>query len=235
MLKQLLDDNRIFSALVCVLVFIAGGLLYLQSVKQKSRRAVQRTQEIVTQRQTPQTGEVAPQSAPGGHYHPDGTYHVGPHEVERPPSATGETGTPRGVETGVSAGTAIPPASEASATASESKLDPQTQLKVDKLYAEAERLSAEADTWSSKLYAESQELQKRIAAEKAEIAKARAMLSDPNVNKAIYKAFQDALDAKVRATNDETIRLNDLYIQNRERRAEAIRLRGEARALEGKQ
>ena len=53
MLKQLLDDNRIFSALVCVLVFIASGLLYLQTVKQKGRRAVQHTQENVQQMQTP--------------------------------------------------------------------------------------------------------------------------------------------------------------------------------------
>ncbi len=87
MLKQLLADNRIFSALVCVLVFIAGGLLYLQTVKQKSRRDVQRTQEIVTQRQSPQP-QTQPVETGGGHYHPDGTYHVGPHKAETPSVST---------------------------------------------------------------------------------------------------------------------------------------------------
>ena len=82
MFKQLLSDNRIFGAMVCVLVFIAGGLIYLQTVKHQATQDIQRTQKIVEQRSTPQTGEVAPQLAPGGHYHPDGTYHVGPHETE---------------------------------------------------------------------------------------------------------------------------------------------------------
>ncbi len=87
MLKQLLADNRIFSALVCVLVFIAGGLLYLQSVKQKGRRDVQRTQEIVTQRQSPQP-QTQPVETGGGHYHLDETYHVGPHKAETPSVST---------------------------------------------------------------------------------------------------------------------------------------------------
>ena len=87
MLKQLLSDNRIFTAAVCLLVFIAGGLLYLQTVKQEGRRAVQRTQEIVEQRQTPQP-QTQPAETGGGHYHPDGTYHVGPHEAETPAVST---------------------------------------------------------------------------------------------------------------------------------------------------
>lgn len=49
MLKQLLSDNRLFSALVCVLVFIAGGLIYLQTVKHQTTQDIQRTQKIVEQ------------------------------------------------------------------------------------------------------------------------------------------------------------------------------------------
>ncbi len=85
MLKQLLSDNRIFGAMVCVLVFIAGGLIYLQTVKRQATQDIQRTQEIVEQRQTP---KIEGQPAPGGHYHPDGTYHVGPHEAETPSVST---------------------------------------------------------------------------------------------------------------------------------------------------
>ena len=96
MLKQLLDDNRIFSALVCVLVFIASGLLYLQTLKHQAKRDVQRTQENVQQMQTPQP-QTQPAETGGGHYHPDGTYHVGPHDAHTPPAtttpATPQTGT----------------------------------------------------------------------------------------------------------------------------------------------
>ena len=90
MFKQLLSDNRLFIPAVCLLVFIAGGLIYLIVVKSHARRDVQRTQKIVAQRSNPQTGEIEPQPAPGGHYHADGTYHVGSHE---PPQTTGSPPT----------------------------------------------------------------------------------------------------------------------------------------------
>ena len=241
MLKQLLSDNRIFSASVCVIVFIAGGLLYLQVVKRQARHDVQRTQDIIEQHSNPQTGEVDPQPAPGGHYHPDGTYHVGPHEAETPPTVTGETEAPRRVEPGVSPSApgvltpGTPHLTPVPEAASKRTLDPQTQLKVDKLYAEAERLSAEADMSSNKLYAESQELQKKLRAFKAENASIHTMPRNTPEEKQALKAFRDALDKKMRALNAETIRLNDLYIQNGERRDEAMRLRAEARALGGTQ
>ena len=81
MFKQLFSDNRIFIAAVCLLVFLAGGLIYLIVVKSHARRDVQRTQKIVEQLQTPKTER---QPAPGGHYHADGTYHVGSHETHAP-------------------------------------------------------------------------------------------------------------------------------------------------------
>ena len=77
MFQRFLSDNRIFGAIICVLVFIVGSLLYLQSVKRESRRNVQHPQEIVQQKQTPTT-EGQPASG-GGHFHADGTWHAQPH------------------------------------------------------------------------------------------------------------------------------------------------------------
>ena len=82
MFKQLLSDNRLFTAAVCLLVFIAGGLLYLQTVKQEANRDVQRTQEIVKQQLPPKT-EAKPlppgETAETGHWHGD-VWHTGRHD-----------------------------------------------------------------------------------------------------------------------------------------------------------
>lgn len=83
MFKQLFSNNRIFGAIVCVIVFVAGGLLYLNAVKRQAARDVQRTQETVKQLQTPKT-ETRPQNpivseTPQGHVHADGTFHAEPH------------------------------------------------------------------------------------------------------------------------------------------------------------
>ena len=93
MFKQLLSDKRIFGAIVCVIVFVAGGLLYLNAVKQKAARDVQRTQETITQQQTPKT-EAQPQNpivseTEHGHTHADGTFHAQPHEVSDTPTEGG--------------------------------------------------------------------------------------------------------------------------------------------------
>ena len=82
MFKQLLSDNRIFIAAVCLLVFIAGGLLYLQTVKQEATRDVQRTQEIVKQQLPPKTEAKPPppgETAETGHWHGD-VWHTGRHD-----------------------------------------------------------------------------------------------------------------------------------------------------------
>lgn len=98
MFKQLFSDNRLFIAVFCLLVFIAGGLLYLQVVKQEGRRAVQRTQEIVRQQQPPKTDSqpATPKPPPpgetaeSGHWHGD-VWHAEPHATERVDLPTGET------------------------------------------------------------------------------------------------------------------------------------------------
>ena len=87
MFKKLLSDNRIFGAIVCVLVFIAGGLLYVQFVQRQASRDIQRTQDILEQRDTPQTGEAEPQTEAGGHFHADGTWHAEPHAPATPKPA----------------------------------------------------------------------------------------------------------------------------------------------------
>ena len=88
MFKQLLSDNRIFGGVICVLVFIAGGLIYLQVVKSQANLDIQRTQDRFQQRENPQAGEAETETTPGGHYHPDGTYHAGAHEKHTPSAST---------------------------------------------------------------------------------------------------------------------------------------------------
>ena len=88
MLKQLFSDNRIFIAAVCLLVFVAGGLLYLQTVKQEANREVQRTQEMLQQKQLPKIQTEAKPPPPGetaesGHWHGD-VWHAEPHETHAP-------------------------------------------------------------------------------------------------------------------------------------------------------
>ena len=93
MFKQLLSNNRIFGAILCVVVFVAGGLLYLNAVKRQAARDIQRTQETVKQLQTPKTPktEVQPQNpivseTEQGHIHADGTFHAEPHAPKEPPA-----------------------------------------------------------------------------------------------------------------------------------------------------
>ena len=81
MFKQLLSNTPLFGALLCVIVFIVGGLLYLQFVQRQAARDLQRTQDIPEQRDNPQKAETEPQTTTGGHLHDDGTFHADPHET----------------------------------------------------------------------------------------------------------------------------------------------------------
>ena len=126
MFKRLLSDNRLFYGLVCLLVFIAGGVIYLQVVKSHARRDVQRTQKSVKQRYTPQTGEAEPQSAEGGHYHSDGTYHVGSHESETPSATPPTTPQPTQSREAVNVAQVRPPVPDVAAATPSQQPSPQT-------------------------------------------------------------------------------------------------------------
>ena len=92
MLNRVLSNNRVFGAVVCVLVFIAAGLLYLQSAKREVARDVPPLRETVKPQQPPRTGAQPPEASQGGHFHEDGAWHAGPHEIPetRSPGASPE-------------------------------------------------------------------------------------------------------------------------------------------------
>ena len=75
MLNRLLSQNRIFIALVLALVFVASGLLYLNTVKRQATRDIQRPQARVNAPKPPPPGETAE----SGHWHGD-VWHAEPHE-----------------------------------------------------------------------------------------------------------------------------------------------------------
>ncbi|MXY29203.1 hypothetical protein F4Y59_13720 [Candidatus Poribacteria bacterium] len=79
MFHRLLSKNRFFMALVLVLVFVASGLLYLNTVKRQATRDIQSTQERVNAPKPPPPGETAE----SGHWHGD-VWHAEPHEAHTP-------------------------------------------------------------------------------------------------------------------------------------------------------
>ena len=217
---------------VFLIAIVMVGLYVLQTRTEKVPIKIYKTTEVEkpTQPQAP-VGDTSQ----GGHFHEDSTWHAGPHadpeahsrdastQPAFPDAPTETSGTHAEGDQGSTAeGVQIPV-----------KLDPETQKKVDALIKQADALSEEAGVWSDKLYAESQGLLKEVEAIRAENAKRREMGRDPTVDEATYKAFDEALDARVRAQNAEAIRLNDLHIQTVGLWKEAMRLRTEARKLQG--
>ena len=224
MLKQLLSDNRIFTAVVCLLVFIAGGLLYLQTVKQEASRDIQRTQEIVKQRYTPQTGEVAPPTAPGGHYHPDGMYHVGSHEAETPSATTPtnpQTGaTPADITARIWTGKPLREVSSPDSLSPEERK--ARDAKIQKLIAEykaLKRVSQPLTTQAMKLNDETlltiMPKQDAIRAEQAAVRadtslsaeEKERLTADLDKQYDALMAVRDANREKSQALNEEAIRL----------------------------
>ncbi|MDE0424271.1 MAG: hypothetical protein OXN25_05340 [Candidatus Poribacteria bacterium] len=76
MFNRLLSKNRVFIALVLAVVFVASGLLYLNTVNRQATRDIQRTQERVNAPKPPPPGETAE----SGHWHGD-EWHAEPHET----------------------------------------------------------------------------------------------------------------------------------------------------------
>ena len=177
MFNRLLSQNRIFIVLVLVLVFVASGLLYLNTVKRQADRDLQRTQERLNAPKPPPPGETAE----SGHWHGD-VWHVEPHETEVP--ERDDSAESASVPATTIAPSAVAPSQPLipSQTVPSVKLDPETQARVDALLEEAEALSAEADEWSNKLYfVDTAAILKEAAELKAEIAKRREMRRDPNI------------------------------------------------------
>ena len=144
MLKRVLSKNRIFGAVVCVLVFIAAGLLYIQSAKRKVARDVPPLRETAKPQQPPQTGAQPPGTAQGGHWHADGTYHAEPHVEGGTPgtSATAETATTPSQKRGEPPQTTEPQATS-EATGVSQQL-PKTQVKDPKTGYTPEQAAAVA-------------------------------------------------------------------------------------------
>ena len=91
MFKQLLSDNRIFGALVCVIVFVAGGLLYLNAVKRQAAQEpikIYKPVAVETKPKPPPPGASA-----NGHWHGD-EWHDAPHEPQETAPAAPVVVTP---------------------------------------------------------------------------------------------------------------------------------------------
>ena len=95
MLKRIFSNNRVFGAVVCVLVFIAAGLLYLQSANRDVARDVPPLRETVKPQQPPQGDNPST----GGHFDEDGTWHGEPHTTPVPPAEAQPIELPFSVET----------------------------------------------------------------------------------------------------------------------------------------
>ncbi len=82
MFKQLFSNDRILGVLVCVLVFIAAGLLYLIRVKSEALRDVQRLQ-------TPETDAPPASAKPSAPGEPreSGPWHAAEQAGQEPPTA----------------------------------------------------------------------------------------------------------------------------------------------------
>ncbi|MDE0425437.1 MAG: hypothetical protein OXN25_11250 [Candidatus Poribacteria bacterium] len=90
MLNRLLSKNRVFMALVLAVVFVASGLLYLNTVNRQATRDIQRTQERVNAPKPPPPGETAE----SGHWHGD-EWHAEPHEpIEVSEGQVSQSSTP---------------------------------------------------------------------------------------------------------------------------------------------
>ena len=87
MLKSLFSNRLFLGALAFFVLMIVGGTLYLRHIKRQGQIELERTQERLKQweAQQKQTEKVPEgDTAQGGHFHADGTWHPGPHETEAP-------------------------------------------------------------------------------------------------------------------------------------------------------
>ena len=88
MFKDLFSNRLFIGALAFFVLIVGGGLLYLQHVKRQTAEELVRTQERIqalTEKQSPTAEAPVGDTAQGGHFHEDGTFHTGPHVNASPP------------------------------------------------------------------------------------------------------------------------------------------------------
>ena len=221
-----------FPLTVFIVAIVGVGFYYLQT-RSPEKDPIMIIKPVEVEKPKAEVNEG--DTSQGGHFHEDGTWHPGSHADHEAHSRDASTQPASPDAPTETSGTHAEggQGSTVEGVQAPVKLDPETQKKVDALYKQADALSEEAGVWSDKLYARVQENRKTREALRVEKKKVREMRSDPNVEKATYTAFQNAVDAKARALKSDTIWLNDQYIQNRERWEGAMRLRAEARRLQG--
>lgn len=221
-----------FPLTVFIVAIVGVGLYYLQT-RSPEKDPIMIIKPVEVEKPKAEVNEG--DTSQGGHFHEDGTWHPGTHadpEAHSRDASTQPASPDAPTET---SGTHAEGGHGSTAEGIQTpvKLDPETEKKVDALYKQADALSEEAGIWSDKLYAESQKFQKENEEVKVEAERISKIISDPSVDQQTVKALIDALDAKARAANAEAIRLNDLHIQTVGLWKEAMRLRAEARRLQG--
>ncbi len=90
MLRDLFRNRLFIGALVFFVLMVVSGTLYLRHNERQGQIELERTQERLKQweaqqKQTPKVPEG--DTSQDGHFHADGTFHVGPHETEVQPQS----------------------------------------------------------------------------------------------------------------------------------------------------
>ena len=143
MFHRLLSKNRFFMALVLVLVFVASGLFYLNTVKRQATRDIQSTQERVNAPKPPPPGETAE----SGHWHGD-EWHAEPDApVEVSEAEVSEPATPAEL-TDVQGGSSPVAPVNAETTAQGQESSPPTRTPQEE--AEIQRRWREWQAWTKK-------------------------------------------------------------------------------------
>lgn len=94
MLKSLFSNRLFLGVLAFFVLMIVGGTLYLRHIKRQGQIELERTQERLKQweAQQKQTEKVPEgDTAQGGHFHADGTWHAEARETSETTQPSGET------------------------------------------------------------------------------------------------------------------------------------------------
>jgi hypothetical protein len=190
MFKKLLSDNRIFGAIVCVLVFIVGGLLYVQFVQRQASRDIQRTQDILEQRDTSQTGKAEPQTETGGHWHDDKWY-AEPHNPPAQPQQV-EPGPPPIIESAEVIGTPVGAQPIDAQTGAQGK--PESSQRTPESREAYNKWVAWEDKHSKLRKEYGQASQEMLDAMPGTEKDAKRYIADENYKREVQRKMQEAMD-----------------------------------------